>query len=95
MADEPESESVDTSHDLDMVVLFRSSNHDAEMEALTINGMLDAAGIPSTIVGPSTIPSLEFQVQVPRARLEEARRLLDEARAAGPSAAEEASEGPV
>jgi hypothetical protein len=95
MADEPESESVDTSHDLDMVVLFRSSNHDAEMEALTINGMLDAAGIPSAIVGPSTIPSLEFQVQVPRARLEEARRLLDEARAAGPSAAEEASEGPV
>ena len=33
---------------------------------------------------------LEFQVQVPRAQLEEARQILSEARAAGPEAAAEA-----
>jgi hypothetical protein len=36
------------------------------------------------------IPSLEFQVQVPGERLEGARKVLDEAREAGPAAAEEA-----
>ena len=36
------------------------------------------------------IPSLEFQVLVPREKAEEAERLLREARAAGPAAAAEA-----
>lgn len=88
---------VDTSHDLDMVTLFSSSNYDAEMEATAIHTMLTANGVPSVVVGPSTIPSLEFQVRVPRAGLEEAERLLEEARAAGPEGAleaEQASENP-
>lgn len=73
-----------------MVTLFSSSNVDAEMEATAIHSILEAEGIPSVVVGATVIPSLEFQVQVPRARLEEAERILDEARAAGPTAAEEA-----
>jgi hypothetical protein len=81
---------VDLSHDLDLVTLFASSNVDAEMEATNIRSMLEANGIPSVVVGASTIPSLEFQVQVPRARLEEAERMIEEARAAGPEAAAEA-----
>src|SRR5689334_16611428 len=81
----------DTPEDsLEMVPFFSSSNHDAEQEALAIHSVLEAAGIPSVVVGPSVIPSLEFRVEVPRRHLEEAERIVAEARAAGPSAAEEA-----
>jgi hypothetical protein len=80
----------DTSHEMDMVTLFSSSNHDAEMEAMQINGMLQSNGIQSVVVGTSTLPVLEFEVQVPRENLEEAQRLLAEAQADGPAAAAEA-----
>jgi topoisomerase IA-like protein len=42
------------------------------------------------MIGPSTIPSLEFQVQVSKADLEAAQRILAEAQAGGPAAAAEA-----
>ena len=89
---EPESQDVDASHELDLVRFFSSSNHDAEMEALWIQNVLESNGIPAVFIGATTIPSLEFQVQVPRARLDEARRVLEDARAAGPAAAAEAEE---
>lgn len=85
-----ESAGMDASHELDLVPVFASSNVDAEMEAVNIHSILQANGIPSVLVGASTIPSLEFQVQVPRIHLEEAQRVLEEARAAGPEAAAEA-----
>jgi len=75
---------------MEMVPLFSSSNHDAEQEALAIHSLLEAAGVPSVVVGPTVIPSLEFRVDVPRDQLEEAQRVVEEARAAGPEAAEEA-----
>jgi hypothetical protein len=75
---------------LEMVTLFSSSNHDAEQEALAIHSLLEASGIPSVVVGPTVIPSLEFRVEVERGQLEEARRVIEEARAAGPEAADEA-----
>lgn len=78
------------SHDLDMVPIFSSMNHDAEMEAMALHSLLEANGIESAVVGPSSIPSVEFQVQVPRSQMEEAEKVLAEARAAGPAAAEEA-----
>lgn len=87
---EAESESLDTSHELDMVTLFSSSNHDAEMEAMAIHSILQASGIPSVLVGSSTLPNLAFQVQVPSENLEEAQGTLAEAQAAGPAAAAEA-----
>ena len=90
MPQNPEDFEVDPSHDLDMVTLFSSSNRDAEMEASAIHGVLQANRIPSMLVGTPQIPSLEFRVQVPRARLEEAERVLEEARQAGPEAASEA-----
>jgi hypothetical protein len=80
----------DDSHELDMVTLFSSPNHDAEMEAMQIHGVLEANGIQSIIVGPGSIPSLEFEVQVPRDELARAQRILAEAQAAGPAAAAEA-----
>jgi hypothetical protein len=81
---------VDPSHDLDMVTLFSSSNHDAEMEANAVNALLQANGFPSIVVGTSQIPVFEFQVQVPRALLEEARHVVEQAKEAGPAAALEA-----
>jgi hypothetical protein len=92
MAEDIENLDVDPSHDLDLVPLFTSANHDAEMEANAIHGLMEASGIPSIVVGAPQIPSLEFQVQVPKARLDEAERVLSEARAAGPSAAAEAEQ---
>ena len=80
---ESEPESVDISHELDMVPVFSSSNHDGEMEAMNVHAILEANGIESLMVGPSTIPSLEFQVQVSKADLETAQRLLAEAQEAG------------
>ncbi len=80
----------DASHEMDMVALFSSYNYDAEMEAMQIHGMLEANGIQSIVVGTSTIPSLEFEVQVSRENLDEAQRILAEAQAAGPAAAAEA-----
>jgi len=47
---------------LEMVTLFSSSNHDGEQEALAIHSLLESEGIPSVMVGPSVIPSLEFRV---------------------------------
>jgi len=73
-----------------MVAVFSSSNHDAEMETLAVQGVLQANGIPAVVVGPHVLPNLEFQVQVPEHLAEEARHLIIEARAAGPGAAAEA-----
>jgi len=73
-----------------MLPVFSSSNFDAEMEAMTIKGILDVNDIPAMVVGPSVLPNLEFQVQVPEHDLERAQLVIDAARAAGPSAAVEA-----
>ncbi|MBI1788518.1 MAG: DUF2007 domain-containing protein [Acidobacteria bacterium] len=77
----------DASHDLDMVSVFRSG---AEMEALAVRSVLDASGIPSLLMGTPQIPSLPFAVHVPRSLEAEANRIISEARAAGPEAAEAA-----
>jgi hypothetical protein len=89
--EEREQEDIDTSHDLDMVPLFSSQTIDAEVEADIIHGILEANGVPSLITGPlGQYPNLGIDIKVPQNRLEEARRLIDEARAAGPEAAAEA-----
>ena len=69
--------------------MFSSANHDAEMEAMAIRGVLDSNGIPAMIVGPSVLPTLEFQVQVPQHLLTQARQLIREARQGGRRAADE------
>jgi hypothetical protein len=74
----------------EMVAVFSSSNHDAEMEAGTIKGLLDASGVPAMLIGPHVLPNLEFQVQVSSELAEKALALITEARAAGPAAAAEA-----
>jgi hypothetical protein len=77
-----------TSHALDMVPLWDSSTIDAEVEADMIRGVLDSNGIPTLLGGAvSQFPNLGFQVLVPRGKVLEARRLIEEAKAAGPAAA--------
>ncbi|MGA2275743.1 MAG: hypothetical protein ABSH00_19515 [Bryobacteraceae bacterium] len=103
MAQDPEhdeepvssEDTLDISHDLDMVPVFSSATVDAEMEGDLICGVLADTGIPA-LLSRSTFPNLGVSVRVPRARLEEAQRLIAEAQAAGPEAAaeaERASEG--
>jgi hypothetical protein len=81
---------IDTSHDLDMVPIYTSQTVDAEMEADVIRGILDANGIPSIMVRAMGYPPLGFELQVPANRVDEAKRLIVEAQAAGPDAAAEA-----
>ncbi len=83
---------VDASHDLDMVPVFSSDAHNAEMLATAIHSLLQANGIPSMIVGAAGFPSLPFEVRVPRARLEEAEQTIRAAEEAGAAAAEEAAQ---
>lgn len=72
-----------------MTPVFSSSNHDAEMEAMAIKGVLDSNGILAMIVGPHVLPTFEFQVQVPEHLLEQARQMIREARQGGRRAADE------
>jgi hypothetical protein len=73
-----------------MVAVFSSANHDGEMEAMAVKGVLDANNIPAILVGPQVLPSLEFQVQVPEDQAENARQVLRDARQGGRQAADEA-----
>lgn len=81
---------LDPSHDLDMVPVFIAEGADSEMCAMGIQSILDAQGIPSVLVSSSPLPSLPFEVRVPKERIEEARKAIAEAEEAGPLAAEEA-----
>jgi hypothetical protein len=72
-----------------MTPVFSSSNHDGEMEAMAIKGVLDSNGIPAMIVGPQVLPTLEFQVQVPEHLLAEAKQAIRDARQGGRRAAAE------
>ncbi len=83
-------DALDLSHDLDMITVFQSENADAEMVAMEIRSILEAADIPSVLVSGSVFPNLPFEVRVPKTRLEDARRAIAAAEEAGPSAAEEA-----
>jgi hypothetical protein len=94
MAQDPEEETrgarLDTSHDLDMVTLYESTAIDGEAEADVIRGLLESNGIAVSIVSGGPVPPVGVIVKVPRNRLEEARGLIDEARANGPQGAAEA-----
>jgi hypothetical protein len=84
---EEETAEADTSQGLDMETVFGASS---EMEALSVQSVLAANGIDAFIVGDSVLPNLAFEVRVAQERLEEARRVIEEAQKAGPAAAEEA-----
>ncbi len=80
----------DTSHDLDLVPVFEAIGAEAEMEAIAIHSVLQASDIPAVLIGSSSLPNLPFLVKVPQDQVEQAQLRIKEAKAAGPSAAEEA-----
>ncbi|MGA2113319.1 MAG: DUF2007 domain-containing protein [Bryobacteraceae bacterium] len=82
-------ERIRTTADLDLVSLFDSSTVDSEIEADVIVGVLEASGIEA-VINDTVFPNLAFTVKVPREQLAEAQRLLAEALAAGPEAADQA-----
>jgi hypothetical protein len=79
-----------TSHALDMVTLRSFEGVTAEVVAETICGILDSNDIPAMVVGAAQYPMLGFEVKVPRGKVKEAEELIEEAEAAGPTAAAEA-----
>ena len=85
--DDPEGPEADPEA---MVAVFSSSNHDGEMEAMAVKGVLDSNGIESILVGPHILPNLEFQVQVPEAVAAQARQAIRDARQGGRKAADDA-----
>jgi len=87
----PESaeERIHTTADLDWVTLYDSSTVDSEIEADVISGVLESGGVEAVISG-TPYHSLPFEVKVPREHLAKAQRLLAEALAAGPEAADQA-----
>jgi hypothetical protein len=98
MAQDPEREdeergedAIDTSHDLDMVPLYFSNTIEAASEAEVLKGILESNGIPSIMTNEAPgFPNLGYILSVPRERVEEAKRLIEDQRAAGPEAAAEA-----
>lgn len=81
----------DESHDLDMVTVFRTGPGETsgDTEAMTVKGLLDAAGIPAVLVADARYPNFPEQVKTPRSRAGDARRVIAEALADGPAAADE------
>lgn len=90
-----EEETGDPSHELDLVTIFRALGADAELEAMALHNVLRANGIPAVMFGSSTLPNLPFAVKVPNEQLNESLRIVAQAKAAGPAAAEEAHRAAV
>jgi hypothetical protein len=78
------------SHDLDMVTVFQSAGTTSEMEALSVQSLLEAAGITAMVVGTQSLPNLPEEVRVAKEHVTEAKRIIADALAAGPAGAAEA-----
>lgn len=78
------------SHDLDMVTVFRSAGTGNESESMLVKGLLESNGIQAIIIADARFPNLSEHVRVPRADETEAKRLIANALAVGPNAADEA-----
>ena len=88
--DAPPAGPGDPSDSMDLVTVFEGQSTTAELEAMSIEAVLKANGVPCVVQSASEIPTLPFEVLVPKRYVERALALLAEARAAGPEAAEQA-----
>ncbi len=75
---------------LDLVILANYHGPQAEMEVRAVESVLRAAGIESVVEGAVGFSSVPFEVSVARNQVEAAKKVLAEALAAGPAAAEQA-----
>jgi hypothetical protein len=87
---EEDLESGDESHRLDLETIQATDGALSEMEAQSIQSLLDSNGIHAVIIGTTTLPNLGFEIRVPRNEVQRAHEVISEARNAGPAAAEEA-----
>jgi hypothetical protein len=81
---------VDPSGDLDEVTIFRADGNASEMDAASVQALLDASGIPAVVVGDARFPNFGQQVRVPKEHATEAKRLIADALVVGSAGAEEA-----
>jgi hypothetical protein len=78
------------SEELDLVTVFEGAGTNNEMEAMSVQALLEANGIQAVIIGDAVLPNLEEDVRVPRQDLDRAQKIIADALAAGPAAALEA-----
>jgi hypothetical protein len=90
--DESEVSTEGQSHDLDFVNLATFDGPGAEMQSTLLRSALEGNGIPCAVIGISQIPSLGFEVRVPKTRLEEALTIVAGADQSGAEVAEGESE---
>jgi hypothetical protein len=76
----------DDSEALDLETIAQTT----EVEALGIQGLLEANGIEVVLIGDAVLPNIPFEVRVARDQAEKARVLVAEAEKNGPAAAAEA-----
>ena len=72
----------------EFVTVFSSRRHDAEIEAETIHGLLESAGVEALIVRENvpTVPVGKVSVKVLSSDQEDAETLIASARDTGPAA---------
>jgi hypothetical protein len=83
-------ETREESHDLDQVTVFQSAGTTSDMEALSVQALLEANGIPAMVVSAEMLPNLPEEVRVAKEHVSKAKRIIADALAAGPAGAAEA-----
>jgi Glu-tRNA(Gln) amidotransferase subunit E-like FAD-binding protein len=74
----------------DLVTVFRLPEGGIdESEVVTVQRLLEANGIATVLVGDSPLPNFAEEVRVAPEDAERARQIIEEAKAAGPAAAEQ------
>jgi hypothetical protein len=86
---ENEEQEID-SEELDLVTVFESAGTSSEMEALSVQALLQSNGIEAVLIGDTRLPNFPEEVRVAREDVDKAQGLIKDALAAGPSAALEA-----
>jgi hypothetical protein len=73
-----------------MSTVFRSSDHNAEIEAEMIMGMLESSGIQALLKGVDVLPGAhDVEIMVPSGQRELAEQLIAEAQQLRPEEADE------
>jgi hypothetical protein len=90
----PEEFSLDDYSPDELVSIFRSNNHSAEMEAEAIHGLLTSASLKSLIVRENVteLPTGWVEVKVLASEEGEAKQLIVAAREAGSAASDGSTE---
>ena len=78
------------SHDLDLVTVFQSAGTTSDMEARSVQSLLEASGIAAVVVNAEMMPNLPEEVRVAKEDVTEAKRIIAAALAAGSAGAVEA-----